>query len=76
MRRCLLVLLLSLFAVNAWSFPRPGDSELFSESIRTKAYQHGSGYIHHKDTSWTVKAEGKEYKCDYSNTGSREIICK
>lgn len=76
MKRLLLVLLLSVFAVNAWGFHVKSISEHNAESIRTGAYKHSQGYIHSNDTSWTVKADGKEYKCDYSNTGSNEIVCE
>lgn len=75
MKRLLLVLLLSVFAVNAWGFPGKHASQINEEIIRTEAYKTG-GPISNTDTSWKVQVDGKEYKCDYSNTGSEEIICR
>lgn len=75
MKRLLLVLLLSVFAVNAWGFPGKHASQINEEIIRTEAYKTG-GPIPNTDTSWKVQVDGKEYKCDYSNTGSEEIICR
>lgn len=70
-----ILLLLCIFAVNAWAFPLEGDSERNAEIIRAGAYKTGVP-LPNTDTSWKVKANGKEYKCDYSNTGSNEIICE
>lgn len=69
-----ILLLLCIFAVNAWAFPCKECSELNAEFIRNGMEVKGERVIN--DTSWKVKVDGKEYKCDYSNTGSKEIICK
>lgn len=75
MKRYLLVLMLSIFTVSAFAFPLKGDSERNAEIIRTGAYKTGVP-LPNTDTSWKVQVEGKELKCDYSNIGSNEIICK
>jgi len=74
MKRLLLVLLLSVFSVSAKAVPVKYYSELNAEFIRNGMEVKGERVIN--DTSWKVKANGKEYKCDYSNTGSNEIICE
>ena len=74
MKRLLLVLLLSVFTVSANAVPVKYYSELNAEFIRNGMEVKGERVIN--DTSWKVKANGKEYKCDYSNTGSNEIICE
>lgn len=74
MKRLLLVLLLSVFVVSAWAFPVKYYSELNAEFIRNGMEVKGERVIN--DTSWKVQIDGKEYKCEYSNTGSNEIICK
>ena len=74
MKHLLFLMLLSVFTVSAWGFPCKYDSEVNAEFIRNGMKVHGSRTIN--DTSWKVQVEGKEYKCDYSNTGSNEIICK
>ncbi len=75
MKRLLLALVLSVFTVSAFAFPLEGDSERNAEIIRSGAYKTGVP-LPNTDTSWKVQVDGKEYKCDYSNTGSKEIICK
>lgn len=75
MKRLLLVLVLSVFTVSAWSFPGKHASQINEEIIRTEAYKTGVS-LPNTDTSWKVQIDGKEYKCEYSNTGSNEIICK
>lgn len=74
MKRYLLVLMLSVFTVNVWGLPVKFDSEINAEFIRNGMKVDGERVIN--DTSWKMQMDGKEYKCDYSNTGSREIICK
>lgn len=74
MKRLLLVLLLSVLSASAWSFPCKVCSEINAEFIRNGMEVKGERVIN--DTSWKMQIDGKEYKCDYSNTGSREIICK
>ena len=74
MKRLLLVLLLSVFTVNVWGLPVKFDSEINAEFIRNGMKVDGERVIN--DTSWKMQMDGKEYKCDYSNTGSKEIICR
>lgn len=74
MKRLLLVLILSVFAVNVDAFPLKEASRLNAEFIRNGMEVKGERVIN--DTSWKVQVEGKEYKCDYSRTGSNEIICE
>ena len=74
MKRLLLLLVLSVFTVSAWCFPSKEASRLNAEFIRNGMEGKGERVIN--DTSWKVKIDGKEYKCDYSNTGSNEIVCK
>lgn len=74
MKHLLLVLLLSVFSVSVWAFPCKVCSEMNAEFIRNGMEVKGERVIN--DTSWKMQIDDKEYKCDYSNTGSREIICK